>query len=349
MQWVIALALAAAALVIIVILLMRRRAPRASPAASPSAPRTSPSPRASRSLPAGAVAEDGDDLTRLGRLPELSPDDEGDIVEVEQPELDVDEESNDHTGPRALILLTAIARTDAGLVRKENEDSILALPEENLYAVADGMGGYAGGALGSQIAIDVLERAFREHDFPGLRRITRYRRANELVRAIQLANDAVRKVAADNAQFAEMGTTICAARFSPGKRRVYIAHVGDSRVYRIRDAKLEQLTTDHTLAIEAGVKGHMGAQLSRAVGAHARVRPDVHVADAFPEDHYLLCSDGLTKMLSDEKILRAVVGADNVHEAAKALLSLANEAGGRDNVSVVLIRVDDASIIPGRR
>jgi PPM family protein phosphatase len=258
------------------------------------------------------------------------------------------DDSDEHTGPRALILVTAVAHTDVGRERKNNEDNLLVMPDEPLFVVADGMGGYEGGEVASKIAVDVIGKAFADQSFPGMRRRTRHRRANEVLRAIELANAAVLREARASTQHKDMGTTIAAARFSPSKRRVYVANVGDSRVLRVRDGALTQLTIDHTLAVEAGVKGKLGSQLSRAVGVTARVQSDIRVDDAFAGDFYLVCSDGLTKMLSDDAIRDVVLAhAKDLERAAKSLVEKANAAGGRDNITVILIRVDEASLRVG--
>ena len=340
------------------------RAMMARPKDAPSLPsngtRTSRNRALEASLPSLGEAEADDEVTKMGKVPSIARAEQdaapkADVAEDEDEEVaDVDDndftdDSDEHTGPRALILVTAVARTDVGKHRTNNEDNLLVLPEEPLFVVADGMGGYAGGEVASKMAVDVIGQAFTARTFPGMRRRTRYRRANELLRAIELANAAVLEKARASSEHKDMGTTIAATRFSPSKRRVYVANVGDSRVCRVRDRALTQLTTDHTLAVEAGVKGSMGAQLSRAVGVIARVKPDVRVEDAFPGDYYLICSDGLTKMVSDDQIRDEILAhGSDLEKSAQELIAKANSAGGRDNVTVILIRVDEASLrVPG--
>jgi serine/threonine protein phosphatase PrpC len=252
-----------------------------------------------------------------------------------------DEADDDLTGMRRMILVNAVARTDAGMLRKENEDCYLVLEDYGLFVVCDGMGGHAGGEIASSLAVETIGDSFEKQAFPGVRRVTRYRRANELVRALELANEQIRVTADANSELADMGTTCVAARFSPGKERVYIGSAGDSRIYRVRNGAIEQMTKDHTLAVEAGAKGALGAQLTRGLGIASTVRPDIRVEDALPGDSYVLCSDGLTKMLTDSDIRECVLNND-LALAAKALVASANDRGGRDNITVILVRVTPA-------
>jgi protein phosphatase len=137
-----------------------------------------------------------------------------------------------------------------------------------------------------------------------------------------------------------MGTTILAARFSPNKQRVYIGHVGDSRCYRLRDGTLRQLTTDHTMKA-LGMKGPRANDLSRAVGIGAKVTIDLVVDKPRNGDLYLLCSDGLSKMVPDEKVQTILLGEKDLNVAVYGLIEAANDAGGRDNVTAVVIKVVD--------
>src|SRR5437764_1486901 len=128
---------------------------------------------------------------------------------------------------------------------------------------------------------------------------------SELARAVQMANDAILAHANTDERLKGMGTTICAARFSPNKQRLFVAHVGDSRLYRFRGGKLKQVTSDHTMA-DLGVTGPAAAHLSRAVGVWPSVPVDVILGKPEPGDVYMLCSDGLTKMLDDATIANTI-------------------------------------------
>ena len=257
-------------------------------------------------------------------------------VTLDGPVLDEEEP----TGPVPMILVSAVGRTDQGRRRKHNEDAFAIDADKGLFAIADGMGGYAAGEVASQMAIDTLVHAYQSGDFGGVPIAGLPRRGDELVRSIQTANAAILKQARSNEAQTGMGTTIVAARFSPNRQRVYIAHVGDSRVYRIRDHQLLQLTSDHTLGA-AGVTGPSAAKLSRAVGVFDEVEVDLNVDEPKIGDYYLLCSDGLFKMVSENDIQQLIEGEKDLEVTANRLVDEANARGVKDNVSVIVVRVDD--------
>lgn len=246
-----------------------------------------------------------------------------------------------------LILLTATAQTDRGLRRKRNEDSILAMEQDGLFVVADGMGGYRGGEVASQLAVNTIARTFESQSFPGSQHASIPRRASELARAIQAANEAILMRAQQERQLEGMGTTVCAVRFSPKKQRLYVGHVGDSRVYRLRGGKFAQMTADHTMA-DLGVVGEGANHLSRAVGLWPTVPIDILLGKPQAGDVYLLCSDGLTKMVKDEQISKVLETMREPTAAADELIRIANAAGGKDNVSVVVVRVELAPESAGK-
>ena len=253
---------------------------------------------------------------------------------------DDDAADDEPTHSGALILVTATAQTDKGARRKRNEDSLLAREDHGIFVVADGMGGYHGGEIASNLAVATIERAFSTKSFDGPAHDTIPPRASELARAIQMANEAIFEKAAGDKQLEGMGTTICAARFSPNKQRVYIGHVGDSRVYRLRGGKLRQMTSDHTMG-DLGVTGAGAAHLSRAVGIWPVVPIDIVLGKPLPGDLYLLCSDGLSKMVADEAIESVLREAASPQLAAETLVKAANDHGGKDNITVIVVRVDD--------
>jgi serine/threonine protein phosphatase PrpC len=247
--------------------------------------------------------------------------------------------SDEPTGPVAFFLLSACAVSDRGRVRRRNEDSYLTDDEAGLYVVADGMGGYAGGDVASQLAVDTMAHAFRTSSFGEARWPSLPRRAKELASAVGLANLAVFEKSREDPKLAGMGTTGVAARFSSKKERLYIGHVGDSRCYRIRGGKMSPMTQDHTLA-SVGVGGPVGNRLVRAVGIGRHVEIDLVIARPLPGDVYLLCSDGLTKMASDAEIGALVERDRDPAKTAEALVELAISHGGKDNVTVVVVRVE---------
>jgi protein phosphatase len=250
-----------------------------------------------------------------------------------------DDASNDEPERKdSMFLVSATAQTDRGLRRKRNEDSLGVLESKNLFIVADGMGGYAGGDRASALAVDTVIDAYRSNTFEGAQHENLSREGSELARAIQMANSSVAEEAKKNPKLKDMGTTICAAAFSPNKERLFVGHVGDSRCYRLRDGVFKQVTADHTMA-EQGVKGPEGQQLSRAVGIWPTVVIDVVTARPKTGDVYLLCSDGLTKMLNDNIIANVLRNEEDPKAAVERLIFFANSRGGKDNITVVLVRV----------
>jgi len=247
---------------------------------------------------------------------------------------------DDPTGPQALILVTAVGRTDPGRRRKHNEDAYLVMEDQAVFAIADGMGGYAAGEVASQLAVDVLSEAFKTNTFTGDSDPNTPRRGDELIRAIQMANTAILTQARANEAQSGMGTTIVSCRFSPNKQRVYLAHVGDSRCYRIRPDEIKQLTQDHTLGA-VGITGPAASKLSRAVGIQDTVEVDLSVDAPHVGDYFLLCSDGLSKMVPEPMIGDIVRESPDLSAAVERLVSTANDRGGRDNVTVILIRVQE--------
>jgi protein phosphatase len=251
---------------------------------------------------------------------------------------DEDAATEDPTRPGDLILVCATAQTDKGVRRKRNEDSLLVMPNESVYVVADGMGGYSGGEIASSLAVKTIESAFKEEGLGGERHEGIPSRASELAHAIQAANEAILARASEDKKLEGMGTTICAARFSPNKQRLYVAHVGDSRMYRMRSGKLRQMTSDHTMK-DFGMTGPGSDHLSRAVGVWPTVPVDILLAKPVPGDIYLLCSDGLTKMVDDGRIAELLGDGTAPEKIAEGLVREANARGGKDNITAILVQV----------
>lgn len=260
--------------------------------------------------------------------------------EVAVPIVYDDDAANDEpTRPKPLIIVSGAAQSDVGRKRRKQEDAYLLLDTHSVFVVADGMGGYAGGEIASGMAVDRVSKAFKDDAFPGPPYEKVPRRGSDVVVAITEANRAVYEHARANPELEGMGTTIVVARFSPNKQRLYIGHVGDSRAYRFRDGELRQMTSDHTLGA-LGFGGSLGTRLSRAVGTKPGVVVDLIIARPVPNDVYLLCSDGLTKMLGDEEIRETMKSGESVPKIIDALIAKANAAGGKDNVTVVLLKVE---------
>ncbi|HET7541794.1 MAG TPA: protein phosphatase 2C domain-containing protein [Polyangiaceae bacterium] len=242
-------------------------------------------------------------------------------------------------------MLRAFGDTDRGQHRRANDDSLLLASDRGVFAVADGMGGYAGGNVASSLAVETLKRAFDDESFTAEVRSTRPipRDGRELASAMLQAHEAVFRAARANPAHCRMGTTLVAARFSPRERRVYIGHVGDSRCYRLRRGSLRQLTCDQTLST-VGLRGPRAGDLLQAVGVTRDLSLDLLVDQPEAGDIYLLCSDGLNKMISDSQIARVLAEHHDLEATLYELIERANDAGGRDNVTVVLIKVLDRSI-----
>lgn len=229
----------------------------------------------------------------------------------------------------------------AGRVRLRNEDRVACHADSGLAVLADGMGGHAGGAEAAWIAV----AAWMERMEQGAE--TAHLHEADLREAVLLANDRVRQAAAEDPALRGMGTTLVGACFR-GDGSLLHAHVGDSRLYQFREGGLRCLTRDHSVLreqwdagmIDAGSPGaaHLRGLLTRAVGVDDLVEPDVGVMRLEQDDIYLLCSDGLTDMVPDAAIAEvlATLGA-NPPLAAEHLIDLANDRGGMDNVSVIVV------------
>jgi PPM family protein phosphatase len=246
--------------------------------------------------------------------------------------------------------------TDTGRIREHNEDTIGTDGDIGLVVLADGMGGYKAGEVASGITVrtvmGLLKDAVDREDLRLPDAETGLSRPGILLRdAIQRANKLVYQTAKTQVHCEGMGTTVVAGLFFDD--RITIAHVGDSRLYRCRDGKLEQVTRDHSLLQELVSRGFYTPEeaqraaaknyVTRALGVEPTVDVEVTEAPALKDDLYLLCSDGLSDMVEDDDIQLTIntFGA-NLETLAKQLVSLSNDNGGRDNVSVVLVRVLDA-------
>jgi len=215
--------------------------------------------------------------------------------------------------------------THVGRVRARNEDALLVTPR--LLAVADGMGGANAGDAASRVTIETLRAVAAVAD-PGA----------ALSGAVTAANGAVHKLGAASPELEGMGTTVTAAALGEGT--LTVAHVGDSRLYRLRHDLLERLTRDHTLAEAVpGVAESYSHVLLRAVGPRATVEADVESHPVEPGDRYLICSDGLTNHVADAEIAGALAAARPLAEIAAGLVDVALARGGSDNVTVVLFGV----------
>jgi protein phosphatase len=249
--------------------------------------------------------------------------------------------------------LQSASLSDPGRVRDHNEDCVESRPEIGLYVLADGMGGYNAGEVASGMATSLIADGLAESWVP--RDVDRLSRDEAMALAerhireqIARANTAIFTTSQNNPECAGMGTTLVVCLFYDNF--VNVAHIGDSRLYRLRGEAMEQITRDHSLLQEQLDSGLITPEeakysqnknlVTRALGIDPTVEPELHVYEALPSDTYLLCSDGLNDMLDDEEIrLTLITLQANPELTVRQLVQAANDAGGRDNVSAVLVRV----------
>ena len=254
-------------------------------------------------------------------------------------------------------IVKASVNTDPGCVREANEDSgrhlipndaETQLKRGTLTVIADGMGGHASGEVASQMAVELISRYYyadEENSVPVA-----------LQNAIQLANAEIYQTSVSDEKYYGMGTTVIVLVLLD--RAGYSAHVGDSRLYRLRGTNFEQMTMDHSQVMEMYKQGIISWEetkdhddknvILRAVGTQKQV--EVEISEGFelgPDDEFLLCSDGLCDMLADEEIYRIWLNAEDIHEASEKLIERAKENGGHDNITVAVVKVEQ-EILPAR-
>ncbi len=242
------------------------------------------------------------------------------------------------------LLWQGTGLTDTGLVRKSNQDTFAIENTLGLWVIADGMGGHAGGQIASQLVVDSIV------EYIGT---APQSNSTTLSDAVIAGNQAIHQRVKTTPDLTGMGTTVVATLFCPTPSpSVIIAHVGDSRAYRIRDRQMKALTVDHSLVQELVAEGHITQEqanthpkqnvLLRALGATDEQRPDLEVHPLQPQDILLLCTDGLTKAMSEEAILAIILEPGSSPERiCQQLIKNANEGGGKDNTTVVLVTSQD--------
>jgi protein phosphatase len=245
--------------------------------------------------------------------------------------------------------------TDVGIVREHNEDSLLLMPDYRVVAVADGMGGHRSGDVASQLAVSTLSDFFSitvGHDgtwpFPADPNLTE--EENYIVTGLRLANRRIFDRSLKRIADFGMGTTIVAAMFTKNADRITVGHVGDSRCYRIREAEILQLTRDHSLVSDAlqmapwmtdeEIKQLPQNVITRALGIREDVLVDLVTDETRLGDLYILCSDGLSGLVSDEQMHNIVTSSQTLDDACRELIDRANFFGGTDNITAVLARVE---------
>ncbi|MEN9582036.1 MAG: hypothetical protein RJA70_5045 [Pseudomonadota bacterium] len=252
----------------------------------------------------------------------------------------------------------AAGMSDVGLQREHNEDCFAVVPKHELFIVADGMGGHKAGDVASRLASESITDFFRRTEADDVTWPFHFDsdlsdEENRLVTSIRLANRQIYEHSMRSKDLRGMGTTVVGALFSPKKERMYIGHVGDSRAYRVRDGGISQLTRDHSL-----VNDYLAAMpdmpeeqrselpknvITRALGMQDSVEVDLVSDETKLEDVYVLCSDGLSGMVDDDDILRVVEQLKEPRAICDRLVTLANEQGGEDNVTAVVVRIVDGT------
>ena len=250
----------------------------------------------------------------------------------------------------------ATGLSDVGLQREHNEDSFVVLNEYDLFIVADGMGGHRAGDVASRLATETIAEFFKttaseDVTWPFHFDTSLSEEENRLLTGIRIANRQIFERSTKSRECRGMGTTVVGALFSPKKNRMFIGHVGDSRCYRIRRGELRQMTRDHSLIndylmampdLTEEQKSELPKNvITRALGMQDQVMVDLQADDPQPGDMYLLCSDGLSGMIADDEILDILMSTGDILEGCRRLIARANEHGGEDNITAVLVRIDD--------
>lgn len=246
------------------------------------------------------------------------------------------------------------ARSDTGMVRQNNEDQFAVDLSLNLFILCDGMGGQAAGEVASKLGVEtILEHCRQAAQDPTLEvfggpKSEFSEMTNRLASGIRLSNKAIHEAADQSPTTSGMGSTVVAARLTGNV--LSIAHVGDSRIYLFREGALRQLTQDHSLVMEQVRRGLISPEeaeqselanvIMRALGAEPTVEVDLDEHWVNEGDQVLLCSDGLTRMVPDARIAPILTEPSTAQEASERLVALANELGGEDNVTVILVRLE---------
>lgn len=245
--------------------------------------------------------------------------------------------------------IQACGQTDIGLVRQNNEDYWAQIPEDSLFILADGMGGHKAGEIASSEAVTKFCQLIKEQDSKEFQKKNMGELQDLLEEVFQKVNGSIFSLSCQNEKWRGMGTTLsCLLIRDQG---IICTYVGDSRIYRQRDHHLEQLTQDHSLLREMMDLGQIDENqserflyrniLTRAIGTEPIVESSVYIDNVLSNDIYLMCSDGLTDLLSKSEIEEIINQVENIQEAAKKLVKVAKHKGGYDNITVILIKVQD--------
>jgi serine/threonine protein phosphatase PrpC len=253
-----------------------------------------------------------------------------------------------------VLKILHFGETNVGMKRAHNEDSFLNFPDENLFVVADGMGGHSSGEIASQMAVEAISNFFKatrqDEEITWPYKIDKNRPfdENRFIMSIKLANLRIHEAAQREMRYRGMGTTVAGINFVDDD--VLVAHVGDSRVYLIRNGHITQITEDHSL-LNDFIKAHKLTPeeianfphknvIVRALGMKDTILVDLSRHKVQPEDVYLMCSDGLSGMVTDKQICEVIHQTPDISLAGNTLIEMANQAGGADNITCVLTKIE---------
>jgi PPM family protein phosphatase len=239
--------------------------------------------------------------------------------------------------------INAAGQSDVGLIRENNEDAWMLIPEHNVYVLADGMGGHSAGEVAAQEAVELYSKFLQDRSH-----LITLGNAKEVIKeVIQEVNRSVFRLSRADRELRGMGTTLCSVVFLD--HTVIYAHVGDSRVYRWRDQKIQQLTEDHSLVQELLDLGELNNRqarefqkrniITKAIGTEPKVIPTLDSCDLVEGDYFLMCSDGLSDLLTDREIEKVLNLAASTEQKVALLVQSANRRGGLDNITVILMEV----------
>ena len=245
------------------------------------------------------------------------------------------------------------ALTDTGIKRTNNEDSFLVMESKNLYAVADGMGGHSSGEIASKIAVETISDFFRNSEisedstWPYAYDDNISFEGNKLKTAVAVANEKIQEYASEHPESRGMGTTVVAVLVLDS--RLILCHVGDSRCYLLRDGKLSLVTSDHSWVNEQVKLGFLTEEeaqkhpfrnvITKALGTKCEATAEINETEGRSGDLLLLCTDGLNSMIPDSEIAKIVSKDTGLDEKARSLIDAANNAGGEDNITLVLLKI----------
>lgn len=236
--------------------------------------------------------------------------------------------------------------SDIGLVRSNNEDVWTILSEQHCFILADGMGGHQAGEVAAQEAVSYLSQQVKTL-FSTKTQLQMHHLEDAIQRILLKTNTHVYSLSLQDKALQGMGTTLCMTLVIDAT--IIYAHIGDSRIYRVRRQRIDRLTQDHSLRDEMLAKGELSPEMiinfpyknviTRAIGTHAQVIPEIQASRVLPGDIYFLCSDGLTDSLSDAEILSIILESPNIKEAADSLVREAKLMGGNDNITIIIFKI----------